>query len=125
MNENVEVLLPLIRKTPCHCDWFLVIFARGAKIPANLLTLKPFKQIVESLALFGPLSVQKVGENPCCFVNPPFLFSTAPPLRTALGRLLRNLRGLKTLLQKKRTKLSLSSWHRLWRKGASVGGQSL
>lgn len=41
----------------------------------------------------------------------------SPPLRTALGRLLRNLRGLKTLL------LSLSSWHRLWRKGASVRGQ--
>lgn len=125
MNENVEVLLPLISKTPCHCDWLLVIFARGAKIPVNLFTLKSFKQIVESLALFGPLSVQKeqVGENPCCFIKPPFLFSTAPPLRTALGRLQRNLRGLKTLLQKKRTKLSLCSWHRLWRKGASVRGQ--
>lgn len=60
MNENVEVLLPLIRKTPCHCDWFLVIFARGAKIPANLLTLKPFKPIVESLALFVPFQCKKL-----------------------------------------------------------------
>lgn len=82
MNENVEVLLPLISKTPCHCNWFLVIFARGAKIPVNLFTLKSFKQIVESLALFGPLSVQKeqVGENPCCFVKPPFLLPSAQPL---------------------------------------------